>query len=203
MGYSEDFVSQVLLKILLKSESISFDIGAYNGEHTETMAEHGKHVYAFEPEPESALKLSNRSKSNVTVIAKAVSNKAGKIKLYICPTNNGGHSISKNKVWKHEETIDVECIKLDDFVKENNIERLDLIKIDVEGSELEVFQGAEHIIKQFRPSIVFESHLNVDIKAIDKFFKSIDYQVKNTDFFPVKKIEADQHYWAHSAHLHY
>lgn len=202
MTYCEDFVSQVIVKVL-KPGTVAFDIGAHDGEHTVGMAQCCSHVYAFEAEPESALKLSNRSASNVTVEAKAATNKTGKTKLYICPTNDGGHSTSKDKIWEHEETIEVPCMKIDDYVKEKQLDHVALIKIDVEGAELEVLKGAEETIKKYHPSVVFESHLNVDLVGIYKFFKTKDYQIKNTEFVKMYRLEADQHYWAHANRFHY
>jgi len=47
-------------------------------------------------------------------------------------------------------------ITIDGFVRENNIDRLDLIKIDTDGNELSVLRGAMEVLCDFRPVIVFE-----------------------------------------------
>lgn len=55
-----------------------------------------------------------------------------------------------------EDTYTVEIKTLDTFVAQHNIDRVDLLKIDVEGMDVEVLQGARAIIKQFRPAIFIE-----------------------------------------------
>jgi hypothetical protein len=55
-----------------------------------------------------------------------------------------------------EQTTAIECTTLDAFVGERHIERLALVKIDVEGWELSVLRGARHVLNVLRPVVVFE-----------------------------------------------
>ncbi len=55
-----------------------------------------------------------------------------------------------------EHAFEVRLIPLDDYIQEHPLPRLDLMKIDVEGAEVRVLQGARRTIARFRPVIVFE-----------------------------------------------
>jgi hypothetical protein len=70
---------------------------------------------------------------------------------------------------------------LDDFVKEHNIERVDFIKIDTEGSEREIIKGARETIKNFKPRMAIAAyHLPDDKEVIPELVLSIrdDYRFK-------------------------
>lgn len=95
------------------------------------------------------------------------------------------------------------CLSLDAILKmvpnENDIE---LIKIDVEGAELDALKGMKSSIKKYKPSIIFESlpeNANIPIREISnseilQIFKSLNYEVyeiqysKHTDEFELRKI---------------
>ncbi|SRR5258706_1987989 len=51
------------------------------------------------------------------------------------------------------------CMSIDQFVEEQKLERVDWVKMDVEGSEVEAMRGAEDTIKRFKPRFVIENHL--------------------------------------------
>ena len=72
------------------------------------------------------------------------------------------------------ETYQIEMVKLDDFVKLHAIEAIDLIKIDVDGIELDILKGAKKTIKQSSAIVIVET--NGDKRIID-FFKDEDYTI--------------------------
>ncbi|TWT93514.1 hypothetical protein Pla100_40320 [Neorhodopirellula pilleata] len=57
---------------------------------------------------------------------------------------------------KHIASAQVDVLTLDDFVRSQAVDRIDLIKIDVEGYELNVLRGAKESLERFRPSIILE-----------------------------------------------
>eukprot|EP00977_Amphora_coffeiformis_P024622 scaffold16471_cov194-Amphora_coffeaeformis.AAC.2 len=103
-------------------------------------------VYVFEPEPNNYQSLVDTSlrypKGHVHVYHKAIADKAGNLPLY-----DGGSQVSGNTqggLIPHGKQIGmVEVVSLDDFISENNIRKVNLAKIDVEGYEWEVFKGME------------------------------------------------------------
>ena len=71
--------------------------------------------------------------------------------------------------------------KLSTFIKEQNINQIDLIKIDVETHEPEVLEGMEEFLKLFKPTLLIEV-LNDEIGAkIQNIIKDIDYLYFNID----------------------
>lgn len=133
----------------LKLGDIFFDVGANAGIFTVIAAKKigpNGHVYAFEP-GESELKLlkhniAANNLTNVTVVESAVSNKSGTAQFAVCYDGamnslaKTDHPGQKIKAWQTIETI-----SLDEFVEKMNINKVNLIKIDVEGAEQLVIEG--------------------------------------------------------------
>ena len=83
-----------------------------------------------------------------------------------------------------EYTIEsVVTLTLDDYVLNNGVQRVDIIKIDVEGSEMDVLEGGKFIINKFKPMIMMEVnkvHLQSsgrDLSELIEFYKSLDYKI--------------------------
>lgn len=146
----ENFETKVFKKIVRKKWHI-VDIGANLGYYTiltgKIIGEKGK-VYAFEPNKECAKMLSKNVSANtlynVEVIQAAVSDKTGTITLYISEDNSGDHrtynSLEKRKSYT------VKTYALDTFFDLN--EKIDLVKIDVQGFEMKVLLGMKKLIKK-------------------------------------------------------
>jgi FkbM family methyltransferase len=151
---------------MLRKGDIVFDIGANGGLYTilasKIVGETG-HVYAFEPgSKELALLKDNIIKnnlSNVTIVPKAVSTERSTAKFAVS-RDGAMSSLAKNEHGNQviEEWVTVETVSLDEFVQELNIEKVDFIKIDVEGAEHLVFEGMQKILSSSsQPTILFES----------------------------------------------
>lgn len=159
------------------------DIGANIGFHTLLLADlvgpEGK-VFAFEPDPENfSLLVKNLKKNdyfNVFPIQKAVTDKTGKIDLYLSEENKGDHRVSDSE--KGRKSIEIETVTLDDFMAVD--EHVDFIKLDIQGSEHIAFKGMENtinkndnlkIICEFSPYLLkrcfssSETYLNFIIKS--------------------------------------
>jgi FkbM family methyltransferase len=138
-----------LFRKIVKEGDVVVDVGANIGYYTllasKLVGKEGR-VYAFEPEPENYsfllknLKINNVS--NVIALQKAVSNKGGTVKLYLCEHNPGGHSI----VFARKRFIQVESLTLDEFFKENP--KVDVVKLDIEGGEMLALLGMKSIINR-------------------------------------------------------
>ena len=134
------------------------DIGANIGSHTLRLAriagESGK-VYAFEPTDYAYQKLIHNISlnpfKNIIPIQIALSDK-NLLQQHIhfrssWPTK-GGTPVQKESV--------VDFIKLDDWCKSEKLERVDLIKLDVDGNEYSVIMGAESLLNRQHPLIIME-----------------------------------------------
>jgi len=75
---------------------------------------------------------------NVELVQRAVSNKTGKIKLYLCEDNTGDHRIYD--LHDERKSIEIEAIRLDDYFKNYN-GAVDFIKMDIQGAEGGQFKG--------------------------------------------------------------
>ncbi|MGC8650941.1 MAG: FkbM family methyltransferase, partial [Hydrogenobaculum sp.] len=125
-------------------------------------------VYAFEPIPRIYNELLEDIKGydNIIAVNKGVSDK--KQKAYFEDLGGGGSRIASNGA------IEVELTTIDDFVKEQGIEKVDFIKMDIEGAELDALKGAVNTIKTFKPKLVIcVYHKPEHLYEIPQFIKSI------------------------------
>lgn len=162
-----------LFKKYIKPGQVVIDVGANVGYHTLLMADlvgsRGR-VYAFEPTPKTFSLLKKNIElngfRNVTSVQKAVSNKTGTVKLYLCKSDGS------NKIFDSGENksfVEVETVRLDEAVPG----KVDFVKIDVEGIECLVLEGMTEILKQ-------------DVKLIVEFVPEAE---KETGINPVKTLQ--------------
>jgi FkbM family methyltransferase len=136
----------------VRQEWICVDAGANIGYHSILMARLAQSgtVYAFEPTETHDFLVSNieaNNASNVTPLRLGLSDRSFR----------GEESIFR--IWGHDpEVTEVEFVTLDEFAVRVGLERLDLIKIDVDGFDLEVLWGAESVLKRFQPVVIVELH---------------------------------------------
>jgi len=143
-----------VVKEHIKEGNVVVDIGAHVGYYTLLFAQlvgpKGK-VYAFEPDPVNFELLKKSVEingyQNVILIQKAVSNKNGKVKLYLGDNNRAINRIYDAKMDDAKEAIEVDSIRLDDYFK-NYEGRIDFIKMDVEGSESSIIDGMHSILRK-------------------------------------------------------
>lgn len=141
------------------------DIGANQGFYTllssRKVGTHGK-VYAFEPSPRELRRLKlhlwlNRCK-NVQVSALALGAAHGSAELHVVlGTESGCNSLRTPDVSQPTRLVPVPVERLDDVLKAREIVTVDFVKLDVEGAELSVLQGARELLQRSpRPVILAE-----------------------------------------------
>lgn len=171
---------------------VAIDCGANIGVHTiqwaRTMYGWGS-VLSFEPQERLfyalAGNISVNNCFNATAIFAAVGDKPGKILVpnpnYFIPSSFGslqlrydaelefiGQSIDYSK----EKCSEVQLIALDQL----QLERVDFIKLDIEGMEIEALNGARKSIKRFKPQLLIE-RIKSDENKLKKFLTNLDYNV--------------------------
>jgi FkbM family methyltransferase len=188
-----------------KEAATVFDIGANVGYFSLLAARSFKSknatVYAFEP----VTKTFNRLKeniflnnfSNVRVFQKAVSSNNGAIKINIGNNQNWGMSSINTHEYLSGDSEIIECITLDSFCETQKIDKIDLIKIDVEGAEYRVLKGMEVVLQSAKPEILIEiidNHLQKDSSSaivVFDFLWSMGYKSfvirKNRILEPITK----------------
>jgi len=158
-GFSDPGFDELLL--LAHGKQTVFDIGANIGFTAITMSKRlsiNGTVYAFEPDPFNFCRLSKNIELNpeATIFQQkqGLGSEKTELKLaVVTPHNLGGNRIVQDAV--SDFTL-VPITTLDDFCAEHGVERVDLIKIDVEGFELNVLQGGETVISRDLPDIFIE-----------------------------------------------
>lgn len=150
------------IKQFLPKDGVFLDIGANIGYHSIFAAcylnSFGQ-VIAFEPIPYLAEQIKNsitlNHLKNIKVENFALSNKFGSAPMSLIDENIGASTLkkvmNKNLV---KEKINVKVSTLDFFLE--NLSRLDLIKIDVEGNEFETLIGGKKLLEKFHPIIIME-----------------------------------------------
>lgn len=136
------------------------DVGANIGNHTVYFSKLFEQVVAFEPNPAcyfliQANILANGCK-NVTAVNKAVSSTIGNAKLSFDYKHTGGGTIEPAEVNETSESIEVETVTLDSLL--DQIGNVTCLKIDAEGHEAEIINGAKKLLDRESPLVVFEAH---------------------------------------------
>lgn len=180
-----------LLERLLKPNSVMIDVGANVGVislFAGKLCKNGK-VYAFEPQKDLYAHLQTNSIENhvpnVVAYQLAVDDKGGKLFLHregnVGLFDYGGAMLSSSP---DEESEEVSCISLDSWVTAHSIDRLDFIKVDVEGMELSVLQGATSSILKYQPILLVEFYPDKLKKtrkngaySLFQFVRSMNYKV--------------------------
>lgn len=162
----DHYIDEIIRRILQK-DSNCIDIGCHLGSMLSPMvkfAPFGQHL-AFEPIPYKAQWL-KRKFPGVKVFEMCLSSSAGEVPFYYCPQTSGYSSlmVEENKKAKCQ-VIKVRCDRLDDIVSPDR--QIDLVKIDVEGAELEVLRGASRILKESKPYLIFECSVD-SVKSFGK-----------------------------------
>lgn len=156
-----------ILRHIVDARRNSVDVGAAKGIYASWLQKYSRHVYAYEPNPAN-FRFLNYAKGNVTVANCAISNKDGGALMRIqkipghkpSKSKRGedfwyddlGGSLRAEKIGSDYMEVQVETRRLDD----ENLENVGFMKIDVEGHEFEVLEGAQRTLKSSRPVMLIE-----------------------------------------------
>lgn len=157
-GYYEIKELKTLCEWLKYKKKINYavDIGAYLGNHSVFFSEYFNQVLSFEPNSFSfkLLKMNTENKKNIKIQNLGLLDKSCIKNFYSYHNNYGGSGLKKNPNIKKEfDILKAKFIKFDNL---NIKKKIDLIKIDVEGSELKVLRGMQKYLQNTHPIIVFE-----------------------------------------------
>lgn len=192
-----------LVELFCDKDKISVDIGTTgSGPYTEEMIQYSKKVYSYEPHPISAEYMRKKFGDRIKFNEYAVTNKVGNAVLStplretVLPDQTPGKRalssvyIDFKENGNEAERYSIKTITLDS----ENLPPVSLIKIDVEGSEIEVLEGAQNTIKTSRPFIIIEmdeQHRSGTLQSNNTFFESIDYTgfyIENKLIYPIIKF---------------
>ncbi len=192
----------LLKRIAAVKPKLIFDVGANTGKYCLLAKKHNptSNVVCFEPVNSTFSKLESavKSLSNVTLVKSGLFSENKKITINIYPSHTHA-SLYQLKAVPYESTgkEEIDLIMGDDYMKSQKIEIIDLLKLDVEGAELDAIKGFENALKQKKIRIIqFEfGYINITTKnlLIDyyEYFNQLGYIVgklypKNVAFRPYK-----------------
>lgn len=153
-----DRQTRAVIRNVCQADSVCIDVGCFKGDILTAMIEAApaaRHK-AFEPVPTQYIRLKEQFAQVADVFPYALGNQNHKTTFHHV-VSNPTYSGLQQRQYKGEETIneiDVEVRKLDDVI--NLSVPVALIKIDVEGGEYDVMQGATATLKKWHPYIIFE-----------------------------------------------
>ncbi len=185
----EIFILRDLIKGDERNDTAFFDIGANIGSYSISLMDICSEIIAFEPHPYTANRckmnflLNNISENSVKQLA--ISNKIGSIHF-----SDYGGSSTINHIVEEGSGIEVEVSTLDKFVVDYNYskDRTYILKVDVEGFEKEVFEGAKEFLTFYNvKGIVFECFAKDDVFELLKGYgyKNIK-QISENNYFATK-----------------
>jgi FkbM family methyltransferase len=170
----------------IKRSLIFFDVGANRGQTIQSLKSiyPESFIYSFEPDPTIFKQLVSKNKWNSVIFFNiALGESTGRFPFYISPLDETStlYLPTMDSIWNKKKAtilglnsknmyhrIEVEVVTMDEIVLQQNIHHVDLLKIDVEGGELQVLEGA---ISSFNKGIVsvvqFETH-NDDLRPSQK-----------------------------------
>jgi len=196
------------LESIVKEGMNVIDIGANVGITTVTVARkigrRGK-LYSFEPTPEyfNILKenISSNGLENVKVYELAVTDQVGRVPF-------SQKELSSGIVFEQgAKRFEVSTTSIDRFLSEEKIQRIDLINLDCEGSELLVLKGAKETLRKNKVKIFCEIHhdflkqLGQSVEDIVQYLQGLEFQVQSVSLNDLKtgnNFEKCEYIYAHN-----
>ena len=166
--------------------AVVYDIGANVGYYSlmaAVVSGSKGHVYAFEPLPRNVDYLRkhvtlNKMTDRITVFDVAVSDKTGEAAFDLGASTSMGHLAETGE-------IKVKQVRLDDMVASGEIKAPDYMKVDVEGAEYDVLNGARALLAQYKPVIFLDTHNREAHNATVKLLNELDYEIYCLDGKPL------------------
>jgi FkbM family methyltransferase len=158
-----DYQSKKIISTVCNANSNTVDVGCHKGEILDLLiqqAPNGQH-YGFEPIPDLYKNLIEKyTNKQIHIFDIALSNEQKSTSFNYVKSNPAYSGLIKRQYDKPnevDEKITVQCDLVDNIIPENV--HIHFIKIDVEGGELQVLQGAQKTIARCKPYIIFEHGL--------------------------------------------
>ena len=192
-----------LVKKFIKSGTDSIDVGVYRGVYSYEMSKYSEKVHSFEPNPIIFKYINKNLKKfikNIHLYNFALSNQNKTINLKIPIRNSnsnkeifeeyyemGKATIHNENNFENYENFEIQTKKIDELNFNNKIS---FIKIDVEGHELEVIEGAKNTIKRDKPVLLVEIEKQYTKKEVAESINFINSLGYKSYFFNKKDLKS-------------
>lgn len=201
-NYSERNIEPELLwiKDYLKTDTVFLDIGANAGSFIFQLENKlsPKNIYAFEPNKNLFSRL-KRIFPTTNIFPLALSDK-NEIATFKVPVINGKKYASRGTLQVDYREIgeakhvlqQVKVMKLDDWVAQEKLEKIDFIKIDVEGNEMQTLRGAKGVIEKFYPTMMVEMEQRHHTEPLQHLISEIENWGYETFFLNRETFELEK-----------
>ena len=161
----EPLTTHLMIKEL-KQDMICLDLGSNIGYYavieSNIIGQSGK-IFAIEPSPVNfpilKINLENQKKNNFSAHNIAIGDKNEDMEFIISSKSNWSKiRMNNEKINPEDKIIKIPVKTLDLFVQENDIKKIDILRMDVEGFEYNIILGANEILEKFKPKIFVEIH---------------------------------------------
>jgi FkbM family methyltransferase len=156
---------------------ICYDLGASIGYISVLMARRASHVYAFEPAPHAAEEIQRNAAANqmtnISIVPLPVSDNVREVSFCVTDAAFGSAINETETRWP---ILKLETTTLDRFAAENPAP--DFIKIDVEGEEGAVLEGARDLLRMKRPIICCELHSTAAANRVITLLNEFGYSIR-------------------------
>lgn len=192
-----------LVKTFIKSGTDSIDVGVYRGVYSYEMSKYSEKVHSFEPNPIIFKYIEKNLKKfikNIHLYNFALSNQSKTINLKIPIRNSnsnkeifeeyyemGRATIHNENNFENYENFKIKTKTIDELSFDNKIS---FIKIDVEGHELEVIEGAKNTIKNDKPILLVEIEKQYTKKEVAESINFINSLGYKSYFFDKKDLKS-------------
>ena len=184
---------------------IALDVGASDGYYTLLMSQlvgAGGHVFAFEPLPTDKGRLdrniSVNGLGNVTTCRSALFDRNATACLEVSNTR-----LAAAQLAPLESTVPVETRIFDDWRRDTGVARVDFVKVDVEGAEMNVLRGMTSTLESDRPMLLVEVHpthlstFDSSPRQLVRFVSELGYQIKPVDKDTIEFSEGNSTLFCH------
>jgi len=189
----------VIVNALLPKNGVLIDVGSNMGYcsllASEVVGEDGK-IIAIEPSERDFIRLLDNinlnNLKNVSSYRLVISDREGDASILIASEERSAlNTLGTEFAYKGVEKLRSETVKsttLDAFIEEERIEKIDVLKLDIEGSEYQALKGAKNSIEKFRPTIILglngvalkANHSSVD--DVDALLRELRYKAYDVTF---------------------
>jgi FkbM family methyltransferase len=184
---------------LIPGDAVTVDVGANCGLYTRRLARLSRQVHAFEPSQQMARLLRRTSARNVSIHEIALSDHDGDAELFI-PQGDDGLVYGLASLEAHADpsaktvSAQVPIARLDAVINQD----VAFVKIDVEGHELNVLNGAVELLERCQPVFLVEAedrHRAEATRSVFEFFRSKSYRgffLKDNEVIAVEQFDSDK-----------
>ena len=170
---------------LISQDDVVFDIGANMGIVANWFAQRCKHVHAFEPLPENLAMIKSqrelRNIDNISLHNLALGKTQSKMQLHI-KGFHGHHSLGDVDNSPTIGKIEVIVRTIDDISEELNIDRINFMKIDVEGFESDVLSGAKNLLENKKIEYILFELQDIILHSINRTSREVFEIIFNSGY---------------------